>query len=365
VDIDWFGCGWVRKGEGGAMARVGEEDPRWIVQEREDGQNVGGWHWQERDVLEWARGRVGELLAGGGGGGVEFPGVESLAGEAIINIRKGKFIAAFELELTGRWRVAGEQGGEGTFTVPYIGDEHEDGDECEVQVSGSEGPARETMLAAGRPLVKRALTAFLDELRSGGPMAGSSAASAEMARQGQAERQKTVLPSLHPSDLKAVAAPAAAPKEVGARANGGGAAVGGGRGVLEYTEKFSCRPEDLFDVLTNPPRMMAYTHAPATMEPRAGGKWTMFGGSVHGENVEFEPGRRLVQLWRFSTWEEGTYSRVEMDFSTDQEGVTVLKFKQTGIPEEDAHGSAVLPNTDAGWKDRIFKKVRSVFGFGC
>ena len=344
------------------MARVGEEDPRWIVQERGDGQNVGGWHWQERDVLEWAKTRLGDMLAGAGDKDVEFPGVDALTGEAIINIRKGKFIAAFELELTGKWRVVGG-GGEGTFTVPYIGDEHEDGEECEVQVSsGSEGPARETMLAKGRPVVKRVVTAFLKELRAGGPMANSSDASAEMERQGQEIRQKTVLPSLHPSDLKKEAAASAA-KATATEAKGG--ARGGGRGVLEYTEKFSCRPEDLFDVLTNPPRMMAYTHAPATMEPKAGGAWTMFGGSVHGENVEFEPGKRLVQLWRFSTWEAGVFSKVEMDFTQDREGVTVLKLKQTGIPEEDAHGSAVLPGTDAGWQDRIFKKIRSVFGFGC
>lgn len=28
-----------------AMARIGEGDPRWIVNEREDGRNVNSWHW--------------------------------------------------------------------------------------------------------------------------------------------------------------------------------------------------------------------------------------------------------------------------------------------------------------------------------
>ena len=27
------------------MAKVGEGDPRWIVSDRDDGQNVGQWHW--------------------------------------------------------------------------------------------------------------------------------------------------------------------------------------------------------------------------------------------------------------------------------------------------------------------------------
>ena len=29
------------------MARWGEGDPRWIVEEREDAKNVNNWHWYE------------------------------------------------------------------------------------------------------------------------------------------------------------------------------------------------------------------------------------------------------------------------------------------------------------------------------
>ena len=28
------------------MAKWGEGDPRWIVEERDDGTNVNNWHWQ-------------------------------------------------------------------------------------------------------------------------------------------------------------------------------------------------------------------------------------------------------------------------------------------------------------------------------
>ncbi len=44
------------------MARIGEGDERWIVQDREDGTNVNSWHWAERDVLPWAKRRLQELL---------------------------------------------------------------------------------------------------------------------------------------------------------------------------------------------------------------------------------------------------------------------------------------------------------------
>jgi hypothetical protein len=37
------------------MAKVGEGDPRWIVQNRADGTNVNQWHWTESDFTGWAK----------------------------------------------------------------------------------------------------------------------------------------------------------------------------------------------------------------------------------------------------------------------------------------------------------------------
>ena len=37
------------------MAKLGEGDQRWIVEERKDGANVHGWHWVEKDCKEWTR----------------------------------------------------------------------------------------------------------------------------------------------------------------------------------------------------------------------------------------------------------------------------------------------------------------------
>lgn len=47
------------------MAKFGEADPRWIVQSREDGTNVNGWHWVEKDVGAWAKARLAALFADG------------------------------------------------------------------------------------------------------------------------------------------------------------------------------------------------------------------------------------------------------------------------------------------------------------
>ena len=54
----------TRLGEGRAMAKVGEGDDRWIVEDRADGTNVHGWHWQEKDAMPWARARFEETCVG-------------------------------------------------------------------------------------------------------------------------------------------------------------------------------------------------------------------------------------------------------------------------------------------------------------
>lgn len=39
-----------------------ERDPRWLVEERNDGKNVNGWHWEEKNRFSWCKERLGELL---------------------------------------------------------------------------------------------------------------------------------------------------------------------------------------------------------------------------------------------------------------------------------------------------------------
>ena len=45
------------------MAQWDDRDPRWLVEEMgTEGSNVNGWHWEEKNKLQWAKERLGELL---------------------------------------------------------------------------------------------------------------------------------------------------------------------------------------------------------------------------------------------------------------------------------------------------------------
>jgi len=53
------------------MAKWGQGDPRWIVEERPDATNVNNWHWSEKDASGWSSDKLKGLLLA-----LEFAGPE-------------------------------------------------------------------------------------------------------------------------------------------------------------------------------------------------------------------------------------------------------------------------------------------------
>ncbi|KAK9907766.1 hypothetical protein WJX75_009571 [Coccomyxa subellipsoidea] len=100
------------------MAKWEERSDRWIVEEREDGSNVNGWHWQEQNKLPWSRQRIDELTKGlianldASLGKAEITGIKDLTGEAYLTTRKqNKKFAVFDLNIVLDWRGTWEEDG--------------------------------------------------------------------------------------------------------------------------------------------------------------------------------------------------------------------------------------------------------------
>ena len=54
---------------------------------------------------------------------------------------------------------------------------------------------------------------------------------------------------------------------------------------------------------------------------------------VFAETIEFIDGERIVQKWRFNSWEAGHYSTVTMVLKEPDAGNVVLELVQTNVPE--------------------------------
>jgi hypothetical protein len=66
--------------------------------------------------------------------------------------------------------------------------------------------------------------------------------------------------------------------------------------IMQQTVRFQVTPELLFELYVDSRKHSASTGAPTKVSRKAGGKFTAFGGSIHGQNLLVIPGKR--QFWR-------------------------------------------------------------------
>ncbi|PIN07813.1 hypothetical protein CDL12_19632 [Handroanthus impetiginosus] len=351
------------------MARIGEGDERWIVEDRPDGTNVHNWHWAETDCLDWSRNFLSDrlcdktILSGEGNLYIKTKKIEKLEGEAYVNVRKGKIIPGYELNLVLSYEAEAKDSDgssvilktEGSVEVPYISDENA-GEDPEIRISITDGGPigqrlKEAFILKGKPFVFEKIREFVDAMAKGGPAKDDLGG-------------KKV----------AVKKPSSGSNDANAAVNSGLSAVeskktGGKRKegfkTIKMTERFNCRAKDLYEILMDENRWKGFTQSNARINKEVGGEFSIFDGSVTGNNVELQEGKLIVQKWRFGSWPDGIFSTVRLTFEEPEPGVTIVKLTHTDVPEEDRYGNAtVVENTERGWRDLIFHRIRAVFGFG-
>jgi activator of HSP90 ATPase len=112
-------------------------------------------------------------------------------------------------------------------------------------------------------------------------------------------------------------------------------------------------PEQVYAALTDPTRFSAVSGgAPADIDTKPGGAFSLFGGRITGRNVELEPNRRLVQAWRAENWEAGRYSIVRFELQPKGKE-TRLIFEQSGHPTD------VQEHLSAGWSKMYWDPLKA------
>ncbi|KAL3846249.1 hypothetical protein ACJIZ3_003652 [Penstemon smallii] len=352
------------------MAKMGEGDRRWIVEDRPDGTNVHNWHWAETNCLEWSRNYLTNLLcnktllSGEGGLHIKTKNLEKLEGEAYVNVRKGKIIPGYELHLILSYEAEAKDSDgnavvlstEGSVEVPYIADENA-GEDPEIRITiKDDGPVgkrlKDAFIAKGKPFVFEKIREFVDAMAKGGPA-----------------KDELEVKKVAPKKSASGSASAPAATTTAAAASGGGVKKEEkkkeGFKTITMSEKFSCRAKDLYEILMDENRWKGFTQSNARISKEVGGEFSIFDGSVTGKNVELKEGKLIVQNWRFGSWPDGLISTVRLTFDEPESGMTVVKLIHTDVPEEDRYGNAtVVENTERGWRDLIFHRIRAVFGFG-
>ena len=112
----------------------------------------------------------------------------------------------------------------------------------------------------------------------------------------------------------------------------------------------------VFETLTRSEKFSELTGgAPAEIDGASGGAFSVFGGAIHGRNVECTAGERVVQAWRVKAWERGLYSIVRFELRAEGSG-TRVSLEHTGYPE------AQREHLASGWKTNYLDPMRRLFG---
>lgn len=332
------------------MAKLGEGDARWIVRERDDGANVNGWHWSEKNLTPWSEERLRELLVGISAfeegskkGKCTIDKLDHMNGEVTVQSRKQKKFPLYELEIKLNWsgEVWDAEGkvvteAKGSIKIPDLSEETWDDLEMTVvcdDESSAMKPLKEAMRTEGCKRVREQCMLWVKELRES--VAAGRDTAAASTKKPAAER---VNASYVPAAIESKATKAI---------------------TIKYS--FVLPPPVLFETLLDTNRIRGATASDASMSKEVGGTFSMFSGSVEGKNVSLTPfssseGKaQIVWEWRFNTWPPGCSSKVTIDL-LDKDGGTTLELKQTGVPD------AEVERMEKGWRELLFDRLKAMLG---
>lgn len=83
--------------------------------------------------------------------------------------------------------------------------------------------------------------------------------------------------------------------------------------TINIVQKLQCKGLEFYDAMTRIEMVTAFTRGHVKLEAFKGGKFQLFGGNISGTFEELEPGKKIVQKWRYKQWPEGHYSTVTLD----------------------------------------------------
>lgn len=104
-------------------------------------------------------------------------------------------------------------------------------------------------------------------------------------------------------------------------------------------------PEIVFNALTQAATIQLWSGEPAVMEAVEGSEFSLWEDSIVGKNLEFVPGKKIVQEWYFGEQEQPSIVTILLH---ETKGGTSAELRHTNIPDEE------FEDIVEGWNDSYF-----------
>jgi len=340
------------------MAKVGEQDSRWIVSSRQDGKNVLNWHWSEKNLSNAMKARLAEMLQGltltNNSVTVIFTEVEKVDGEMTAMNRKGKTIYVYDFSVKMKFKAeikateAIDDKIEATGTIDLT-DIMVDDDDYQQKITidhedKSKYPIKETIKKHLNKKIAEILNLLIEEARD------------SVKIQHPVENVKVITEDAPVKIMNGSPVSLASSNSSAKKVETKKAVVDSDTKTFKQTITFEVPPQPIYEFLTDEKKIVAFTQGPAKFSTIVGGSFEMFGGNVVGTQLNLEPNKLIEQNWRFKSWPENHFSKLKIEFIAEN-GSTKLCLTQTGIPTND------FDRTKGGWEEYFWSRIRGICGW--
>ena len=126
--------------------------------------------------------------------------------------------------------------------------------------------------------------------------------------------------------------------------------------AFSVSDTIPATPEQIYDAWLSSEGHAGMTGTKeASASATVGAKFTVWDGYITGENLELEPGKRIVQSWRTTKFtDRDPDSQIEVNLAPVRGGTRVT-IKHTEVP--DGHTSY----RDGGWQRSYFEPMKVYF----
>jgi len=336
------------------MAKWGEGDPRWIVEERPDVRNVGNYHWTESNCFPWSENYLKTNLQNvkveEAEKSAELTGIPDVEGEATVGNRKGKVYYIYDMSITLRWK--GDTDVESATGKIKVSDVTQDDDvnDYHYEVTCNDEtplkkPIKDFVQQKLLPEVKKKLLDFRKDLKAEHEkVVLLPTKTAGNATNGTHDPKQKAPQSKTESEKSASDSASAKKSNIETR-------------TVSMKVELLASAQDIFDTLTNPGRVQVWTRDKAEVSVQPGSKFSFFGGHVSGEMISVTSHKRIEQKWRLRDWPEGHYSNVVIELDQGRSSTEVF-LTQTGVPQEH------FDTTAENWNRFYWNQIKGIFGWG-
>ena len=114
--------------------------------------------------------------------------------------------------------------------------------------------------------------------------------------------------------------------------------------TIEQEIIIKCSPHEIYEAFMDSKKHSKFTESKAKISREVGGSFSIYEGSINGENVELIQDKKIVQTWRSEDedWPEKYYSTITLILEPIDQG-TLIKFKHVDIPK------AAYESVKEGW----------------